>query len=97
MEAANETAETGLHGQPVTSEFIQATNPDIIFVIDRTALMERRAVLDAATIENPLLRETAAWKNGKVIFVDPEAWHVTAASVTSLELMMEDVRRAYRN
>ncbi|MFT4158602.1 siderophore ABC transporter substrate-binding protein [Shinella sp.] len=97
VKAANETAETGLHGQPVTSEFIQATNPDIIFIIDRTAVMERRAVLDAATIENPLLRETAAWKNGKVVFVDPEAWYVTAASVTSLELMMEDVRRAYRN
>jgi len=97
VKPANEAAETGLHGQPVTSEFIQATNPDIIFVIDRTAVMERRAVLDAASLENPLLRETSAWKNGKVVFVDPEAWYVTAASVTSLELMMDDVRRAYGN
>lgn len=97
VKPANEADDTGLHGQPVTSEYIQATNPDIIFVIDRTAVMERRAVLDAATIENPLLRETDAWKNGKLIFVDPEAWYVTAASITPLEIIMDEVSAAYRD
>ncbi|WP_112311508.1 siderophore ABC transporter substrate-binding protein [Pseudogemmobacter bohemicus] len=95
VKAANEASETGLHGQPVTSEFIQAVNPDIIYVIDRTAVMERRPVLDAATIENPLLRETAAWKAGKVIFVDPEAWYTTAASITPLEIIISDIRKGY--
>ncbi len=97
VKPANEAGDTGLHGQPVTSEFIQATNPDIIFVIDRTAVMERRPVLDAATIENPLLRETNAWKDGKLIFVDPEAWYVTAASITPLEIIMDEVIAAYRD
>lgn len=97
VKPANEAGDTALHGQPVTSEFIQATNPDIIFVIDRTAVMERRQVLDAATIENPLLRETNAWKNGKLIFVDPEAWYVTAASITPLEIIMDEVIAAYRD
>ncbi|MFT3688944.1 ABC transporter substrate-binding protein [Paenirhodobacter sp.] len=97
MKPANEAGDTGLHGQPVTSEFIQATNPDIIFVIDRTVVMERRPVLDAATIENPLLRETNAWKDGKLIFVDPEAWYVTAASITPLEILMDEVIAAYRD
>ncbi|MFD2441859.1 siderophore ABC transporter substrate-binding protein [Paracoccus kondratievae] len=92
---ANDAAETGVHGQPVTSEFIQATNPDIIFVIDRTAVMEHRSVLDPETIGNPLLRETNAWKKGRVILVDPEAWYVTAASITPLEIMIDDVSRAY--
>ncbi len=95
VKPANDAAEAGLHGQPVTSEFIQATNPDIIYVIDRTAVMEHRAVIDPASIENPLLRETAAWKNGKVIFVDPEAWYVTAASITPLEIMLTDLRKGY--
>lgn len=97
VKPANTTAESGLHGQPVTSEFIQATNPDIIFVIDRTAVMERRSVVDAATIDNPLLRETNAWKNGKLIFVDPEAWYLAAASITPLEIIMDEVVSAYRD
>lgn len=96
VKPANEAGDTGLHGQPVTSEFIQATDPDIIFVIDRTAVMERHAVLDPAALANPLLRETKAWKNGKLILVDPEAWYVTAASITPLEIMMDEVEAAYR-
>ncbi|MBK4214312.1 siderophore ABC transporter substrate-binding protein [Paracoccus caeni] len=95
VKPANPEGDSALHGQPVTSEFIQATNPDMIFVIDRTAVMERRDVIDVASLENPLLRETRAWQNGKVILVDPEAWYVTAASITPLEIVMEEVGEAY--
>ncbi|WP_090329925.1 siderophore ABC transporter substrate-binding protein [Nitratireductor aquibiodomus] len=95
VKPASEKAEAGLHGQPISSEFIQETNPDILFIIDRTAVMEQRPTLNAETMGNPLLRQTEAWKNGRVIFVDAEAWYVTAASVTSLELMIDDVIRGY--
>lgn len=87
--------ETGLHGQPVTSEFIQAADPDILFIIDRTAVMEHRPVLTKDQIANPLLRDTTAWAEDRVVFVDPEAWYVTAAGPTSLSIIMDEVRGAY--
>lgn len=87
--------EAGLHGQPVTSEFLQAADPDILYVIDRTAVMERRAALTRDSIGNPLIRQTRAWKTDRVVFVDPEAWYVTAASPTSLRIIAEDVMSAY--
>lgn len=93
---ANDNTDSGLHGQPVTSEFIQSVNPDIIFVIDRTAVMERRAVLNVESMEDPLLRETIAWKNKRVYLVDPEAWYVTAASITPLTIIMDEVINAYK-
>jgi len=92
---ANPAADTGLHGQPISNEFIQETNPDIIYIIDRTAVMERRPVLDAESVGNPLLRQTNAWKNGRVVFADPEAWYVTGASPTALGLIIDDVLRGY--
>jgi iron complex transport system substrate-binding protein len=58
--------------------------------------MERRAVLNVERMENPLLRETNAWKNNKVFLVDPEAWYVTAASITPLTIIMDEVINAYR-
>lgn len=73
VKPAGGAMDTGLHGQPVSSEFIQAADPDILYVIDRTAVMERRPVMTAESMGNPLLRETRAWKNGRVIFADPEA------------------------
>ena len=91
------SAEAGLHGQPISSEFIQQANPGIVYVVDRSAVMERRPVMDAETLGNPLLRHTAAWRNGRVVFADAQAWYVTAASVKSLELMIDDVMQAYRN
>lgn len=92
---ASTAAEADLHGQPISSEFIQQANPDILYVIDRTAIMQRRPGMDAAGMDNPLLRQTSAWKNNRVVFVDSEAWYVTAASVTSVKLMVDDVLKGY--
>jgi len=96
VKLAGPAAETGLHGQPISSEFIQQANPDILYVVDRTAVMERRPVLNAETLGNPLLRQTNAWKNGRVVFADAEAWYVTAASVNSMKLVIDDVIKGYR-
>ncbi|PQZ70300.1 ferric anguibactin-binding protein [Achromobacter sp. MYb9] len=97
VKPASPSAEAGLHGQPISSEFIQQANPDIVYVVDRTAVMERRPSLNAETLSNPLLRQTSAWRHGRVVFADAEAWYVTAASVKSLELMIDDVTKPYRN
>lgn len=96
VKPASPTAETGLHGQPISSEFIQQANPDILYVVDRTAVMEHRPVLDAQTLGNPLLRQTNAWKNGRVVFVDAEAWYVMAASPTSISRVIDDVLKGYQ-
>ena len=95
VKPASTAVEAGLHGQPISSEFIQQANPDIIYVIDRTAVMEHRPVMTAEQMANPLLRQTNAWKNGRVIFVDADAWYIMAASVTSLKLVIDDVLRGY--
>ncbi|HDS1733772.1 siderophore ABC transporter substrate-binding protein [Pseudomonas sp. BP8] len=97
VKPATTMLDTGLHGQPISSEFIQQANPDILYVVDRTAVMEQRPLMSAETLGNPLLRQTNAWKNGRVVFVDPEAWYVTAASPTSLALIADDVIRGYQD
>lgn len=97
VKPASPLADGGLHGQPISSEFIQQANPGIVYVVDRTAVMERRPALNAETLGNPLLRQTAAWQDGRVVFADAEAWYVTAASVKSLHLMIDEVMRPYRN
>lgn len=95
VKPASTAIEAGLHGQPISSEFIQQAIPDIIYVVDRTAVMEHRPVMTAEQMANPLLRQTNAWKNGRVVFVDADAWYITAASVTSLKRVIDDVLRGY--
>lgn len=96
VKPASPTAEAGLHGQPVSSEFIQQANPDIIYVVDRTAVMEHRPAVDIESMGNPLLRQTNAWKNGRVIVVDAQAWYVTGASPSALKQIIDDVIKGYQ-
>jgi iron complex transport system substrate-binding protein len=97
VKPAGPATDTGLHGQPVSSEFIQQADPDILYVVDRTAVMEHRPALDAKGMANPLLRQTKAWKSGRVVFADAQAWYVTAASPTSLAIVIDDVLKGYRH
>lgn len=96
VKPASTAVEAGLHGQPISSEFIQQADPDIIYVVDRTAVMEHRPVMDAERMSNPLLRQTKAWKNGRVVFADADAWYITAASVGSLKIVIDDVLKGYQ-
>lgn len=86
----------GLHGQPISNEFIQQADPDIIYVLDRTAVMERRPALDRQSLENPLLRQTKAWKNNRVVFVDSQTWYLCTASFTCLNRVADDVLKGYQ-
>ncbi|HCT73871.1 MULTISPECIES: siderophore ABC transporter substrate-binding protein [Psychrobacter] len=96
VKPASTLDDTSLHGQPISSEFIQQADPDIIYIVDRTAVMEHRATISPDDVSNPLLRQTKAWKNGHVVFVDADAWYITAASPTSLNIMMDDVLKGYQ-
>lgn len=96
VQPASAAVESSLHGQPVSSEFIQQADPDILYVVDRTAVMERRPVMTAQQLANPLLRQTRAWKTGRVVFADADAWYITGASPASLQRLIDDVVRGYR-
>ena len=45
---------------------------------------------------NPLLRQTNAWKTGRVVFVDADAWYVMAASPSSIKQVIADVIQGYQ-
>ncbi|MBJ2267187.1 siderophore ABC transporter substrate-binding protein [Pseudomonas sp. MF6772] len=96
VKPASSDIEAGLHGQPISNEFIQQADPDILYVIDRTAVMERRPALDLKSLDNPLLRKTKAWSSGRVIFVDAQTWYLCTASVTCLDRMADEVVQGYK-
>lgn len=96
VKPASTDIEAGLHGQPISNEFIQQADPDILYVIDRTAVMERRPALNLDSLDNPLLRKTKAWTNGRVIFVDAQTWYLCTASVTCLNRMADEVVQGYQ-
>lgn len=90
---ADENIEASTHGQSVSNEFIKEINPDILFVIDRGAAIKR----ESASLEqfaNALIQQTNAFKNDKIIFLNPETWYLSGGGLKSIKMMLEEVENA---
>ena len=91
---AVEGLEVHRHGNPVSSEFVQKANPDILFIVDRSLVVEK-AVLDKAEVENKLIQQTNAAKNSKIYYLNPEMWYLVGGGITSLNIMIDEVAQAF--
>ncbi|XKH49390.1 siderophore ABC transporter substrate-binding protein [Chryseomicrobium palamuruense] len=91
-EAADENLEVSTHGQGVSYEYIAETNPDILFVLDRSQAI---ASGDAgnADFENELVQKTNAYQNGNIIYVDPSAWYLAGGGLESMRTMIADMKK----
>lgn len=84
----------GRHGQPVTFEFIQKTNPDWLFVIDRDAALGKP---DNAKkmLDNELVGQTNAWKSGQVVYLDPANWYLIGAGAQAMKQNIDQLSKAF--
>jgi len=90
VKEAVENLEVTRHGQAVSNEFIQEANPDYLFIIDRSAVIDHEATNKEA-IENKLIQQTNAYKNGKIIYLNPEIWYMSGGGITSINKMIDEV------
>lgn len=90
VKEAVENLEVARHGQAVSNEFIQEANPDYIFVVDRTAVVDKKAT-NKEEIENKLIQQTNAFKNGKIIYLNPEIWYLSGGGIISINKMIGDI------
>jgi iron complex transport system substrate-binding protein len=95
FKAVDENIEVSQHGQSITFEYILEKNPDVIFVIDRSAAVGGE-VGAKETIENELVKKTNAYKDGKIIYLDAVNWYIAGNGVQSTQSMVEEVKAALK-
>lgn len=79
---AVEGVEAATHGDVVSFEFILEANPDWLIAIDRDAATGEGGA--AAILDNELVAQTTAWKNGNVIYLDPVRSYVVNGGLPAL-------------
>ncbi|MFT4024232.1 MAG: ABC transporter substrate-binding protein [Flavihumibacter sp.] len=89
-----DSIQNSMFGQAVSSEFIQEANPDYLFIIDRNAAVDKRAA-GMAEIENPLIKTTNAYKNGKIIFLDHDYWYLAGGGLISVNKMIDQMNAVF--
>lgn len=95
VKQADSNIEVSTHGQSASYEYISEINPDIIFVVDRTAVVGGTATV-SETLNNELVNGTNAAQNDKIIGLDPEAWYLAGGGLTSVLLMVNEVGAAFQ-
>ena len=93
VEEAEKGLGTHIHGNPVSSEFVQKANPDIIFIVDRSMIVGND-VMDKAEVENKLVQQTNAAKNGKIFYLNPQVWYLAGNGIASVNMMIDEVSQA---
>lgn len=96
VKAADEKIEASTHGANASFEYVRDTNPDILFVVDRDAVVNENGESGTkAAIENEIVSATNAVKNGKVFYLDPEIWYLSGGGLQSETQKIEDVLKAF--
>lgn len=85
--------ETATHGEPISFEFLLEHDPDGLFVIDRDQATGAEDGQPAEQVlDNDLMHQTSAWKNDKIVYLNPFDWYiVTGAGLNSAQRMLEEL------
>ncbi len=79
-----------VHGQGISFEYIVEKNPDYLFVIDRTAVVGGESSAKEV-IENDLVKNTNAYKDGHIVYLDPNYWYLSGGGVVSVSEMISEI------
>ncbi len=93
--AVDPNIQASTHGQSITFEYIVEKNPDYLFVVDRSAVVGGKASAKQ-TVENDLVKNTNAYKEGNIIYLDPNYWYLSGGGLTSVEKMIQEVNNGIK-
>lgn len=95
--AADPNIEVSTHGMSVSYEYVAEKNPDYLFVVDRDQAVgstDAQVQSAAQVLDNELVHGTNAYKNGKIIYLDPGYWYLSGGGLVSTSRMVDDVAQA---
>ena len=86
----------GTVNEEVTFEYLVEKNPGYIFVIDRNSITGSKDITAQSIIENELTKQTDAYKNGNIIYLNPSIWYTATGGFTSTMKMVEEIDSAIK-
>jgi len=83
------------HGNESSFELLIELNPDYIFVLDRdTAIAAEGAQIAQEVMENELVQQTDAYKNGQIVYLTPTPWYLAEGGISAMNAMLADLEAA---
>lgn len=94
---ADETLADSTHGQEVSFEYLVEKNPDYLFVVDRNSITGTETGQSTKeVIENELVKQTNAYKNGNIVYLDSVNWYTVSGGYQSTLGMADEILNAIK-
>ncbi|MBD3109074.1 ABC transporter substrate-binding protein [Bacillus sp. AGMB 02131] len=87
---ATEDIEASSHGSNFGFESILSINPQVLFVIDRTAATGDESNIEA-DMENDIIKKTTAYKNDNIVYLDGPLWYLSGGGLESELAKIEEI------
>ncbi len=85
-----EDIESSSHGSNFGFEAVLEFNPQVLFVIDRTAATGGDSNIEA-DMENDIIKKTDAFKNKRIVYLDGPLWYLSGGGLQSELAKIEEV------
>ena len=92
FESADPDIEVSRHGQSISFEYLVEFDPDYLFVLDRGAAVTGTGTA-ASVLDNPLVRGTTAYRNGRVAYLSSAAWYLASGGLQASDTMFADIEQ----
>ena len=79
------------HGNKVSYEYVLSKNPDYLFVLDRSKLIDSK-ITAKETLDNNLIKSTKAYKNKKIINLNLKNWYLASGGLTVTENIIKEIK-----
>ena len=93
--AVDDTIEASTHGMNVSFEYVTEQDPDLLYVIDRSAVVDGESSAKQV-VENKLMEKTKAYKNDDIIYLDPNYWYLSGGGLESVSEMIDEVSESLK-
>ncbi|MEG2737576.1 siderophore ABC transporter substrate-binding protein [Clostridium sp.] len=91
---ADDNIEVSSHGQNVSYEYLASKNPDYLFVIDKGIVAGGNQKPAKDVIENELTKNTKAYKDGNIKYLNTQVWYLGGSGIMATEAMVEEIEKA---
>ena len=92
----DDSIKSSTHGQSVGFEYILEKNPDFLLVVDRTAAITEKANNAQKVLDNDIIKQTKAYKDGHIVYLDAANWYLAFGGLESMEIIAQELDRAVK-
>lgn len=88
--AVDENIEASTHGMNVSFEYVAEYDPDILYVIDRSAAIGEEPAAKNI-VENSLMKDTKSLQNDRITYLNGDYWYLSGGGLISMTKMIEEI------